>query len=252
MTGAPVEISELCFEYPDGTAALSGVSFSAQSGESVALVGANGAGKSTLLMQLNGCLRAKQGAVSIDGVELRDDSLAEIRRLTGTVFHDPDDQLLMPTVLADVSFGLRAHGIDSGEAERRSLAVLESMQALYLKDRPPHRLSSGEKRLVCLAGVLILEPSVLLMDEPTSGLDPRGRRELIARLQGLPQTRIIATHDLEFVVQVCSRVVVLSRGAIVADGIPSEVLGDEALMLAHGLETPHILQHGHPHNKVPA
>ena len=242
-----VEVQDLHFAYPDGTDALKGVSFRITHGESVALIGANGAGKSTLLLHLNGYLKPTRGEVRIGDVPLTRRTLAAARRAVGMVFQDPDDQLFMPTVFEDVAFGPLNAGLPPDEIEQRVVAALERVGMAHLRDRPPYRLSAGEKRAVAIATVLAMSPDVLVMDEPSSHLDPRGRRRLIELLKSFKHTKIIATHDLELVVELCSRVIVLDGGKVVAEGPTVELLNDEDLMLAHGLERPHSLRHLHPH-----
>lgn len=247
MSQPVVEIRNLNFAYPDGTEALKNISLSIGPGEAVALVGANGAGKSTLLLHLNGYLRPTSGEILIGGTRLTRETAAAVRRAVGMVFQDPDDQLFMPTVGEDVAFGPLNAGLPPDEIERRVASALERVGKSHLKNRPPYKLSAGEKRAVAIATVLALSPDVLVMDEPSSNLDPRGRHRLIEQLRSFEHTRIIATHDLELVVEVCSRVVVLDGGSVVAEGPATTLLNDEALMLAHGLERPHILRHLHPH-----
>ena len=242
-----VEVRDLCFAYPDGTDALKGVSFRITHGESVALVGANGAGKSTLLLHLNGYLTPTRGEVRIGETPLVRETAAAVRRAVGMVFQDPDDQLFMPTVFEDVAFGPLNAGLPSDEVEHRVVSALERVGMAHLRNRPPYKLSAGEKRAVAIATVLAMEPDVLVMDEPSSHLDPRGRRRLIELLKSFKHTKIIATHDLELVIELCSRVIVLDNGRVVAEGQTVELLNDEALMLAHGLERPHSLRHRHPH-----
>jgi cobalt/nickel transport system ATP-binding protein len=243
-------VDRLGYSYPDGHAALQEVSFTLAAGERVALIGPNGAGKSTLLLHLNGLLPdrpAARPAVTVDGLALREDNLPEVRRRVGLLFQDPDDQLFCPTVWEDVAFGPRQLGIVE---PRLSELVGETLARVGLRgfeQRLPHHLSRGEKRRVCLAGLLACEARLLVLDEPTSDLDPRGRRELMGLLTSLPVGQLIATHDLEFVVEICPRSIVLDGGRIVADGPTLELLDDEPLMLAHGLERPHILRHRHPH-----
>lgn len=247
---AAVEVRNLHYRYPDGTEALRGVSFTVQAGQTVALVGANGAGKSTLLLHLNGLLPEKPPAsaqVIIGGLPATQQNLPAIRRQVGFLFEDPNDQLFCPTVFEDVAFGPQQLGLSQQEIHRRVELALAQVGLQGFERRSPHRLSAGEKRRACLAGILACQPQVLVLDEPTSGLDPRGRRELKHLLQQISITKIIATHDLELVVELCSRVMVLSRGQIVAEGSPADVLGDEQLMLQYDLEKPHILQHRHPH-----
>ncbi len=247
MNAAAVEVRELWHAYPDGTEALRGVSFRIAPGEAVALVGGNGAGKSTLLLHLAGLLIPRRGEVRLGDLRVTRETAAAARRAIGMVFQDPDDQLFMPTVAEDVAFGPLNAGLEPDEAEARVVAALERVGAAHLRDRPPYRLSAGEKRAVALAAALAMSPEILLLDEPSSGLDPRGRRRLIELLREFPHTRIVATHDLELVVEVCSRAIVLDAGRVVADAPAEEALNDEPLMLAHALERPHILRHSHPH-----
>jgi len=242
-----VEVRDLSFAYPDGTEALRGISFRVEHGEAVALIGGNGAGKSTLLLHLNGYLSTRRGEVRIGDTLLTRETAALARRAIGMVFQDPDDQLFMPTVAEDVAFGPLNAGLPPDQAEQRVASALARVGMAHLRDRPPYRLSAGEKRAVAIATVLAMVPDILLLDEPSSNLDPRGRRRLIELLRSFEHTRMIATHDLELVVEVCSRVIVLDGGRVVADGPARDILNDDALMLAHALERPHILRHSHPH-----
>jgi cobalt/nickel transport system ATP-binding protein len=242
-----LEVRNLAFAYPDGATALRGVSFRIEHGGSVAVVGANGAGKSTLLLHLNACLFASSGEVRIGDVPLTRETESAARRAVGMVFQDPDDQLFMPTVAEDVAFGPLNAGLPTDEVERRVEAALARVGMAHVRQRPPYRLSAGEKRAVAIATVLAMAPDILVMDEPSSNLDPRARRRLMELLRSFEHTKIVATHDLELVVEVCARVIVLDGGKVVADGPSRTVLNDEALMLAHGLERPHSLRHLHPH-----
>ncbi len=251
---AALEIRALSFRYDDGRAALDGVSFAVEAGECVGLLGPNGAGKSTLLLHLNGILpeRLPDGAaVFVGGMALNPENLPSIRQRVGLMFQQSDDQLFCPTVWEDVAFGPRQMGLLKEELGERVRSCLARVNLAGFEHRRPHQLSQGEKRRVCLAGVLACEPGVLVLDEPTSDLDPRGRREFKALLASIPATKIIATHDLELVVELCPRSLLLDGGKLVADGPTVELLADEALMLRHGLEKPHILQHRHPHAKMP-
>lgn len=245
-----IEITDLRYRYPDGKDALAGVSFGVAGGECIGLIGPNGAGKSTVLLHLNGILPEKldgDSAVRVFGDPLTAVSISNVRKTVGLLFQDPDDQLFCPTVFEDVAFGPRQFGLTDSEVGGRVGDSLAKVGLAGFENRQPHHLSQGEKRLVCLAGILACEPEVLVLDEPTSDLDPRARRELKALLQNIPATKIIATHDLEMVVELCSRVVVLDQGRVVAEGPTRELLSNETLMLEHGLEKPHILRHSHPH-----
>ena len=242
-----VEVRDLFFTYLDGTEALKGISFRIEHGGAVALVGCNGAGKSTLLLHLNGYLPALRGEVLIGDVPVTRETAAAARRAVGMVFQDPDDQLFMPTVAEDVAFGPLNAGLPQEQVETRVDSALERVGMTHVRERPPYHLSAGEKRAVAIATVLAMAPDILVMDEPSSNLDPRTRRRLMNQLRSFEHTKIIATHDLELVVEVCSRVIVLDGGKVVADGPTRDILNDEKLMLDHGLERPHILRHSHPH-----
>lgn len=245
-----IELEGLSYRYHDGTQALRGVSFRIAAGECVGLLGPNGSGKSTLLLHLNGILPdepGRDGTVRIGGQPVSRDNLELIRRQVGLVFQDPDDQLFCPTVNEDVAFGPQQLGLKDAEVKLRVQRALAQVGLPDFGHRATHHLSHGEKRRVCLAGVLACHPTVLVLDEPTSDLDPRGRRELKALLRQIDATKLIATHDLEMIVELCPRSIILDRGIVVTDGSTRDLLNDEALMLAHGLEKPHILFHHHPH-----
>ncbi len=237
-----VEVSGLRHTYPDGTEALRGVSFRITHGESVAVVGANGAGKSTLLLHLNGYLAPQEGTVRIGDVPLTKKTLQDVRKTVGMVFQDPDDQLFMPTVREDVAFGPLNLGLPPDEVDRRVAEALERVGATELGNRPPYRLSGGEKRGVAIATVLAMSPDILVMDEPSSNLDPGARRRLITLLDSFQHTKIIATHDLDMVLELCSRTIVFHRGTVTADGPTREIFGDEGLLRASSLEKPLSLQ----------
>jgi len=237
-----VEVENLRHTYADGTAAVRGISFRIHHGESVAIVGANGAGKSTLLLHLNGYLTPTEGRVRIGDHPLTKETVQEVRRTVGMVFQDPDDQLFMPTVYDDVAFGPLNLGLPPQEVERRVADALQRVEALHLKDRPPYRLSGGEKRAVAIASVLSMLPDILVMDEPTTGLDPRHRRRLIGLLKSFHHTRIIASHDLDLVLDVCERTIIIHEGEVTADGPTAEIFQDEALLARSHLEKPLRLQ----------
>jgi cobalt transport protein ATP-binding subunit len=244
-----IRVENLSFSYPDGRQVLHGVSFGIAPGETVGLIGPNGAGKSTLLLHLNGLLGLPRssGRIAINELEVESANLAEIRRRVGLLFQDPDDQLFSTTVEEDVAFGPRQLALSEEEIGRRIGESLAQVELDGFGARVPHHLSLGEKKRVALAGVLACRPEVLLFDEPTANFDPRGRREFISLCRRLPATKLIASHDLEMILALCGRVLVLDEGRVVADGGSIAVLGDEPLMLRHGLEKPHSLYHAHPH-----
>jgi len=233
-----VEVIDLQYSYPDGHPALRGISFRITHGERVAVIGANGAGKSTLLLHLNGCLVSEPGKVRIGDFPLTKKTLPHVRRTVGMVFQDPDDQLFMPLVYDDVAFGPLNLGLPPDEVDQRVMSALSTVQATHLKDRHPYKLSGGEKRSVAIASVLSMSPDILIMDEPSSNLDPRSRRQLINLLKTFGHTIIIATHDLDMVLDLCSRTIVLKEGRVLADGPTLEILQNEELLEAGSLEKP--------------
>ncbi len=237
-----VAFEDVTFAYPDGTAALRGVSFRIHHGESVGLVGANGAGKSTLLLHLPGILLPSSGHVRVGDWPVTAKTLPQVRRSLGMVFQDPDDQLFMPTVGDDVAFGPLNLGLPSDEVEARVAGALERVGATHLRQRPPYKLSGGEKRAAAIASVLSMSPDILVMDEPSANLDPASRRRLIALLRSFEHTKIVATHDLDLVQDVCTRTIVLRDGRVAADGPTAEVLGDDALLGGCHLERPLRMQ----------
>lgn len=237
-----VEVKELGFSYPDSTQALFGISFKITHGESVAIVGANGAGKSTLLLHLNGYLTPTSGQIRIGDFPLTKETLQKVRRTVGMVFQDPDDQLFMSTVYDDVAFGPLNLGLPVDEVHSRVKTALETVGVLDLQDRPPYRLSSGQKRRVAIATVLSMGPDILVMDEPSAGLDPQARRQLINLLHTFKHSKIIATHDLDMVMDLCERTIILHDGKIKADGPTSEIFQNEKLLAESHLEKPFRLQ----------
>jgi cobalt/nickel transport system ATP-binding protein len=237
-----IELEDLYYSYPDGNQVLKGISFRVTHGEKVALVGANGAGKSTLLLQFNGCLLPEAGRVRIGDMPVTKKTLKHVRRTVGLIFQDPDDQLFMPLVYDDVAFGPLNLGLSPEEVDRQVMQALGAVGAVHLKDRPPYHLSGGEKRAVAIAAVLSLTPAILVMDEPSSNLDPKTRRQLIDLLQTFDHTLIIATHDLDLVLDLCPRTLVLKDGRIAADGLTRTIMEDEELLSSCNLEKPLQLQ----------
>jgi cobalt/nickel transport system ATP-binding protein len=242
MSTPVLDVQGLAYAYPDGHQALYGVDLHVHRGERVALLGPNGAGKTTLVLHLNGILGAGSGqgagSVSVSGLPVAKANLAEVRRRVGIVFQDPDDQLFMGSVRADVGFGPANLGLRGSALERRVMAALEQVGMAEHADRPPHHLSFGQRRRVAVATVLAMEPEILVLDEPSSNLDPASRRELADILRSLDVTVLMVTHDLPYALELCPRSVVLSGGTVVADGSTYDVLTDDALMRAHRLELP--------------
>lgn len=233
-----LRFDDVHYRYPNGYEALCGVSFRITHGEKVALVGANGAGKSTLLLHTNGLLMPSQGEVVMGGITLTRRTLPLVRQSVGLVFQDSDNQLFMPTVEEDVAFGPSNMRLEPEEIRRRVTEALDAVGALDLRGESPFRLSGGQKKRVAIATVLAMEPSVLVMDEPTSNLDPRARRQIIDLIRRFSHTTLIATHDMEMVLDLCDRTIVMKEGRIVADGSTRHVFGDLALLEECGLEQP--------------
>jgi cobalt/nickel transport system ATP-binding protein len=221
-SGAPViDIRALRYRYPDGTLALDGIDFQLDPGECVAVFGANGSGKTTFVLHLNGLLRG-EGSVEVCGLRmdgaLKAGALAAIRTRVGLVFQNSDEQLFMPTVLADVAFGVANMGVPPEQAALKAQQALEQVGMASAAAKAPYHLSAGEKRRVALAGVLAMQPEILVLDEPTTSLDPPGQRELVRLLRQLPQAKILVTHDVDFAAALATRAVFFERGRIAADG----------------------------------
>ena len=229
-----IEIRNLSYSYPDGSAVFEGINLKINEGERVGIIGPNGAGKTTLLLHLNGILRGK-GEVKIFGLVLNNGNLHEIRKRVGLVFQDPDDQLFSPTVFDDVAFGPLNMELSKDEVNNRVKEALEEVGMSGFEKRFSHALSAGEKKRIAIATVLSMNPDILAIDEPTSNLDPGMRKNLIALLGGFQTTLIIASHDLNMVEQLCTRVILLNRGRIIAEGIASEMLENKKLMQENGL-----------------
>ena len=239
MSDVPVlDVEGLAYAYPDGRQVLFGVDLRVQEGERVAILGPNGAGKTTLVLHLNGTLTGGRGTVRVDGLAVEKANLREIRRRVGIVFQDPDDQLFMPTVGADVAFGPANLGLKGPELQAKVEQALKLVGMEDVADRPPHHLSFGQRRRVAAATVLAMDPSILVLDEPSSNLDPMARREFADIVLDLGLTTLMVTHDLPYALQLCPRSVILNGGVIVADGPTRELLADPDLMRANRLELP--------------
>lgn len=238
-----IQVRDLSFAYPDGASALSALSFAVSAGERIGLVGPNGAGKTSLFLCLSGVLKPRAELLRVSGLDLRDPAQRKsLPTQLGIVFQNSDDQLFNATVFDDVAFGPLNLDLPPDEVRKRVAEAMERVGLTGMEERVPFHLSGGEKRRVALAGVLAMRPSILLLDEPSMYLDPRGRRELIQLLHTLGGTRMIASHDLELILQTCDRVLLLDGGRLAADGPARQILADAALMEAHGLEVPYSLR----------
>lgn len=222
-SSALISVRNLKYRYEDGTEALRGIDFELAPGETVALLGANGSGKTTFVLHLSGLLRG-EGEISICGMRLEAATLPAIRQKIGLLFQDPDTQLFMPTVLEDVAFGPLQHSYSAVQAQAIALTALEEVGMAAAARRQPYHLSAGEKRRVALAGVLAMEPEVLVLDEPTTYLDPPGQRDLLSLLRSLKQAKIIVTHDSGFACAAATRAVFFDKGRIVASGPVEQVV----------------------------
>lgn len=237
-----IEFQNVSFSYGD-VPVVENLSFTIQKGETVGLIGANGAGKSTIMKLMLGLLSGS-GEIQVDGLPVCRDNLAEIRKKIGFVLQDSDNQMFMPTVYEDMIFGPRNYGLSKEETEKRVDTVLTQLGLQDLKHRHNHKISGGEKRMAAIATILAMEPEMILMDEPSTALDPVNRRTVINTINRLPQTKLIASHDLDMILDTCQRVILLSHGTIVADGDAETILRDKALLEANRMELPFCLQ-GH-------
>ena len=239
-----IAFEHVSFSYDGGTPVVEDLTFSIQKGESVGLIGANGAGKSTIMKLLLGLLSGS-GRIAVDGLPVTRQNLSAIRQKIGFVLQDSDNQMFMPTVYEDMIFGPRNYGLSKQEAEQRVDAVLGRLGLQELKHRYNHKISGGEKRMAAIATILAMEPEAIVMDEPSTALDPVNRRTVIRTINALPQTKLIASHDLDMILDTCSRVLLLSHGRLVADGDAEAILRDKDLLEANRMELPFCLQGWH-------
>ena len=239
-----IEFQNVSFSYDVAHPVVENLSFTINKGETVGLIGANGAGKSTIMKLLLGLLIGK-GRITVDGLSLSKQNIPSIRQKIGFVLQDSDNQMFMPTVYEDMIFGPRNYGLSKEETERRVDEVLNRLNLQDLKHRYNHKISGGEKRMAAIATILAMEPETILMDEPSTALDPVNRRTVINTINALPQTKLIASHDLDMILDTCQRVILLSRGKIVADGSAESILRDKKLLEANRMELPFCLQGWH-------
>lgn len=238
MSHIHIDVENLSFSYLSGTKVLDGVSFTAAEHDSIGIIGPNGAGKSTLLKLLVGLELPQEGSIRVEEIPLEKKTLPLIREKIGYVFQDSDSQLFMTTVYDDAAFAPRNYGLPEEEVERRVAEALERTHISHLRDKAIYRLSGGEKKLVSIATILSMTPDIILMDEPSAALDPGNRRNLIRILNEFDHLKIIASHDLDFIWDTCSRVLIVHQGGIAFDGSPEEAFRDEQLLAGFGLEKP--------------
>ena len=232
-----IEFEHVSFEYEKGKAVIDDMSFSIDKGESVGLIGANGAGKSTIMKLLLG-LATGSGRISIDGTDVNSENLSKIRKKMGFVLQNSDNQMFMPTVYEDMMFAPLNYMVSREDAEKRVDAILKSLDLEEQKYKYNHKISGGEKRMAAIATILAMEPEIILMDEPTSALDPYNRRIVINTIKGLEQTKIITSHDLDMILDTCERVILISKGKVIADGPADKILSDKELLEKHRMELP--------------
>lgn len=233
-----IKVKNVSYSYEGDGKVLKNITIEAKCGESIGIIGANGAGKSTLLKTIVGLIDGYEGTISAFDMEVNKKNLGEIRKRIGYVFQDSESQLFMSSVYDDVAFGPRNYGMNSQEVDHQVRNALIKVNGERLIDKKTYKLSGGEKKIVSIATALATSPECLLMDEPTIALDPRNRRNLINLLNTFSQLRIIASHDLDMVMDTCRRVILIDKGAIVADGTTDDILKDKELLESHGLELP--------------
>ena len=244
-----ITFDNISFAYETGAPVLRGVSFHISPGEAVGLIGANGAGKSTIMKLMLGLLPCTEGEIRVDGVRVEKKTLPQIRRTLGFVLQDSDSQMFMPTVYEDMMFAPRNYGLSKEEAEKKVDAVLEQLNLTELKHRHNHKISGGEKRMAAIATILAMEPKAILMDEPSIALDPVNRRTVIQAVNDMPMTKLIASHDLDMILDTCDRVLLLSGGQLAADGPAEAILRDQTLLEQNRMELPFCLAGYHPRIK---
>lgn len=237
-----IKIKNVSFAYQGEDALFSNLNLEINEGETLGLIGSNGAGKSTLLKLLVGLVDHKNGDVEISNITLNPKNLKGIRQKVGYAFQDAEAQLFMPTVYEDVAFGPRNAGVEGDALDLIVKESLDAVEAYHLKDKPPYKLSGGEKRSVTLATVLAMSPEIIVLDEPATGLDPRSRRNLIKTLATLDQTKILATHDMEMALELCDRIVVMHKGRIAAQGAVRDIFGNESLLQECHIEQPYSMK----------
>lgn len=242
MNPIQIELEKVSFGYEKERQVLHDISFTARENESIGLIGANGMGKSTLLKLLVGLETGYQGKIYMKDMAVVPKMMAEIQEKIGYIFQDSENQLFMTNVYDEIAFAPRNYGFQEEEVKIRVEAALEQIKITHLKEKQIYKLSGGEKKLVSIATVLAMTPDIILMDEPTIALDPKNRRNLIGILNQLSSMKIIASHDLDMIMDTCTRVILIYNGKLIRDGSTDEILTDKKLLEEHGLELPLRLQ----------
>ena len=238
MSHIHIDVENLNFAYERNAPILKGVTFQAHENDSIGIIGANGVGKSTLLKLIVGLNLDFEGSIRIEEIPVEKQTLPKIREKVGYVFQDSDSQLFMSTVYEDVAFAPRNYGLPEDEVERRVSGALKRVGITHLRDKHTYKLSGGEKKLASIATILSMTPDIILMDEPSAALDPRNRRNLIRILNEFDHLKIITSHDLDFIMDTCSRTILMDDGQIIRDGRTDDILKDRELLEAHALELP--------------
>ena len=242
MSHIRINFEHVNYSYEKSVPILRDVTFSAHEHESIGLIGANGVGKSTLLKLLVGLNLGYEGTISVEGMKVEKQILPKIRERIGYVFQDSDSQLFMSTAYEDIAFGPRNYGLSEPEVQERVEQALSMIHIEHLKNKQIYKMSGGEKKMVSIATILAMTPDIILMDEPSIALDPRNRRYLIQILNQFHHLKIIASHDLDMILDTCSRVILMAEGTIIRDGKAEEILSDKELLEANGLELPLCMQ----------
>ena len=238
MSHIHIDIENLSFAYENDRTILSDITLHAHEQDSIGILGANGVGKSTLLKLMVGLQLNFTGTIRVEEIPVEKSTLGMIREKIGYVFQDSDSQLFMPNVYEDVAFAPRNYGLPEAEVDKRVMEALRLTHIEHLKDKPIYKMSGGEKKLASIATILSMTPDIILMDEPSIALDPQNRRNLIHILNSFNHLKIIASHDLDFILDTCNRTILMSEGHIIADGTTTEILHNEDLLEANGLELP--------------
>ena len=242
MSHIHIDVESLSFSYEKGREVLKNISFHAGETDSIGIIGANGVGKSTLLKLLVGLDLGFTGSVRVEEIPVEKRTLSQIRSKIGYVFQDSDSQLFMSTVYEDVAFAPRNYGLPESEVEKRVEQALRLTGIEHLRDKQIYKMSGGEKKLASIATILSMSPDIILMDEPSIALDPRNRRNLIRVLNSFDHLKIIASHDLDMILDTCERTILMAGGEIVRDGATEDILSDRELLESNGLELPFCMQ----------